>query len=130
MTEYLTLERENTVSEQLSPQVLIDIRISKPCLSIQATRCQILSSHLPEALLIRQLHKHCSDKKSERRHSLGSKDIGKKLYTLGSASRAGSTAREYLTSTEYPVLLHQQQPGLQAGLEVGTELLRVSMFLS
>lgn len=45
-------------------------------------------------------------------------------------SRAASATGEHLTTTQHPAPLQPQQPGMQDRLEAGTELLKVSLFLS
>lgn len=110
------------------------MHISKPCTSIQTTYCQVLSSHLPEALLISQLHKHYSGKKCERTQA--NTFFRLEVYMAecsiarASVSHAASVAGEHLTTTQHLAPLQPQQPGMQARLEAGTELQKVSMFLS
>lgn len=45
-------------------------------------------------------------------------------------SRAASATGEHPTTTQHPAPLQPQQPGMQDRLEAGTELLKVSLFLS
>lgn len=110
------------------------MHISRPCICIPTTYCQVLGSHLPEASLISQLHKHYSGKKCKRTQANAFFSLEAYMAEHSTAracvTHAARAAGEHLTTMQHPDSLQPQQPGMQARLEAGTGLLKVSVFLS